>query len=370
MKRNQLCLLLILIQIFFLTGCWDQKLLRDTRFILAIGLDKGSNGEISGIYSTPNANNYPNSTILTTVQSHTVRNLTLDVADKTSENLDTTRVELIFFGDKLAKDDGIFPYLDISLRDPNNPLNPFLAVTKGDAKDYFINPIPNEKIISEYYYDLIKGAKKRMIFTEMNVLIGSSIFHNEGKDILVPYLSQSPDKTPKVEGLALFNGGVFTGETLKETESILFNIMNNASVKNKPSLTLKIDSDKEPNIENFVSINVLKAKRDLDLQVENGHVSGYIEVKLNVEVVESPLYQKGQSNEYIEKQLEKKLTTKGNDIIQKLQNANCDGLSIGRQLIAYHNDEFKRMNWKEVGYQEADLQVKFNVTVSSHGIIR
>lgn len=370
MKYNRSFLLIIIIQLVFLTGCWDEKLLRDTRFILAIGLDQGKNGEISGIYSTPNANNYPNSTILTTVQSYTVRKLTLDVADKVSENLDTTRIELIFFGDKLAKEEGIFPYLDISLRDPNNPLNPLLAITEGDAKEYFLNPIPNEKIISEYYNDLIKGAQKRMIFTDVNVLTGSQIFHTEGKDLLLPFLSQSPDKTPKVEGLALFNGGKYTGEKFNETESILFNIMNNKSVKNKPSLTEKIASREEPTIENYVSFNVLKTKRDLNLQVINGQVSGHIKLKLNVEVIESPLYQKGHSNEYIENQLKKNLTEKGNKIIEKLQTANCDGLAIGRQLMAFHKNDFKRMNWKEVGYQEADLKVDFVVNIVSHGVIR
>ncbi|MBD3109356.1 Ger(x)C family spore germination protein [Bacillus sp. AGMB 02131] len=370
MKHKRFFLLIMAIQIVLLTGCWDEKLLRDTRFILAIGLDKGKHGEITGIYSTPNANNYPNSTILTTVQAHTVRRLTMDVADKVSENLDTTRIEFIFFGDKLAKEEGIFPYLNISLRDPNNPLNPLLAITKGEVKEYFLTPIPNEKIISEYYNDLIKGAQKRMIFTDVNVLTGSRIFHNEGKDLLIPYLSQSPDKTPRVAGLALFNGSHFTGKTFNEQESILFNIMDNKSVKNKPSLIKKIASNEEPDIENYISINVMKAKRDLNMQVKNGRVIGRIKVNLDVEVIESPLYEKGQSNEYIQKQLRKKFTETGNKILEKLQNANCDGLALGRQLMAFHNDEFKRMNWKEVGYQQADLKVDFDVKIISHGVIR
>ena len=370
MKHKRFFLLIMAIQLMLLTGCWDEKLLRDTRFILSIGLDKGKHGEISGIYSTPNANNYPNSTILTSVQAHTVRNLTMDVADKVSENLDTTRIEFIFFGDKLAKEDGIFPYLNISLRDPNNAVNPILAITDGETKEYFLTPIPNEKIISDYYNDLLKGAQKRMIFTDVNVLTGSEIFHNEGKDFLLPYLSQSPDKTPRVAGLALFDGGHFTGETFNEPESILFNIMNNKSVKNKPSLTKKIASDEEPEIENYISINVMKAKRDLNLQVENGRVIVRMKVNLGVEVIESPLYERSQSNEYIQKQLEKKFNETGNKILEKLQTANCDGLALGRQLIAFHNEDFKRLNWKETGYQQADLKVDFDVKIISHGVIR
>lgn len=369
MKGNRYLVLLVVICLTLLTGCWDEKLLKDTRFILAMGLDKGSDGKISGIYSTPNANNYPNSTILTTVQGHTVRKLTLDVAEKVSENLDSTRLEMIFFGEKLAKEDGIYPYLDISLRDPNNPLNPFLVITKGNVNDYFLNPIPNEKMISEYYQDLIKSAHKRLIFTEVKVLQGSSLFKNEGNDVVVPYISQSEDKTPRVAGLALFDDGTFTGEVLNEKESILFNIMNNQSATHRPSITQKITSQHEPNIENYVSVDITKAKRDIQMHVQNGKVNGVMTVKLTVEIIESPFYKKGENNDFIREQLEKKLTKKGNEIIQKLQSSNCDGLAIGRQLMAYHNDSFKTLNWKEVGYKEADLKVIFEVSIDEHGIL-
>ena len=369
MKRKIHYVLVLILTMGLMTGCWDQKLLKDTRFILAITLDKEEDGKITGTYSSPNAKSYPKSTILTTVEGHTIRDLTLGVADKVSETLDTSRLRMIFFSEKIAKEDGIFPYLDISLRDPNNPLQALLAITKGDAKDYLIDPIPGEGIPSEYYKYLLESGHDRAILPKVNVLLGSRIFHNEGNDMLLPYLSKSKDKTPKIEGLALFNGGTFTGEILNQSESILYNIMNGAEINAQPELIEKIFYDNEPNIENYVSLNISDADKKMDIEIKEGKVTGNIIVHLDAEIIESPKKSVVKNRKEMSMKLERKLNEHGNEVIRKLQEANCDGLSFGRYLMAFQNKDFKKLNWKDGAFKEADVTVKFTIRIAEHGLI-
>lgn len=361
--------LITIISVFLLSGCWDEKLIKNTRFILATGFDKSKNDKIIGTYSTPNANSYPQSSIITTVKGNTTREVTLDINDKVAETLNTSKIKMIFFGEKLAKEDGLFPYLDISLRDPSNPLNPYLVITKGNAKEYFTNPIPNQGIPSDYYLDLIENAVNKSIFTDTNLLRASRIFHNKGNDIVVPYMSKSKDQTPTVAGLALFNGDKYTGKTLSVYQSVLYNVLNKTKNKFQPEIIQKISSGNDPNIENYVSFKVIDSKRDMKLDIKNGKVNGSITMNLNIEIIESPKMKVTKHIGYFSKTIGKELTKEGNKVVKKLQNANCDGLSFGRYLMSFHNTDFKNLNWKDEAFKNADIKVKFNVKVTEYGII-
>lgn len=248
-------------------------------------------------------------------------------------------------------------------------MNSFIIVTKGKSKDYFTNPIPNEGIPSQYYEDLFRSAIKRNIIPEVYLLQASRIFYNEGNDIVIPYVSHSQDKTPEIAGLALFNGGKFTGKTLSIDESILFNVMNEQSDIIHPQFIEKIFSGNDPNIENYITFNFTKINPKVKTSIVDGRVKAMITMNVQVEVIESPKLKVKHNVNKMQNIIEKKLTKQGNSIIKKLQNANCDGLSIGRKLMAFHSDEFKKTDWKNGGYKNGDIQVKFNVRISQHGLI-
>ncbi|WP_042348806.1 Ger(x)C family spore germination protein [Bacillus massiliigorillae] len=369
MKSKLYIVVVTFICFIFLTGCWDEKLLKDTRFILSIGLDKDKKGKIEGTYTTPNSNNFPQSTIVTTVEGTDIRSLTQNVNNKVAETLDSTKLKMIFFEDKLAQKDGIYPFLDIALRDPNNPMNSFIVVTKGKAKSYFTDPIPNEGLPSQYYEDLFRSAIKRNIIPEVYLLQASRIFKNKGKDIVVPYVSKSSDKTPKIAGVALFNEGKFTGETLSVHESILFNIMNEETNVVHPEFIEKIFNDNQPTIEDYITINFTKVKHKIKTSIVNGKITAKLTMDVRVEIVESPKVKVKSNVHKIQSLLEEKLTKQGNAVIKKLQKANCDGLAFGRQFMAFHSREFKKIDWEKEGYKNGDISVDFNVKVTQHGLI-
>ncbi len=370
MKRRLHFNTIIVVCTFLLTGCWDEKMLKDTRFILTVSYDKDKDGYISGTYSTPNSNNYPNSSIVTTVKGKTVNNVSEKVNRKVAETLDVSKVNIVFLAEKLVKEDGLYPYLDVFIRRPNNPINPYLVITEGKADGYVKDPIPNEGIPSIYYRGLIESEIDKGLYTNMNIFQASRIFDDSRADIVVPYMKKSKsDNTPVVGGLALFDTDKFSGEILNPNESILFNLLAGNKAKINPLMYKKLWDDQDPTIEDYASFSVLRNKKKMKLDVKNGKVKGTIHMKLAIEVIEYPIGDVVDQEKKIEEKLSKVLTKDANEVIKKLQKANCDGLSIGLRLHSFHYNEYKKMKWKETDYKNADIKANVEVEILKHGLV-
>ncbi|WP_050614862.1 Ger(x)C family spore germination protein [Bacillus testis] len=368
MRHKKICLLILMVSLAFTSGCWDEKLIKDTSFALSVGYDK-KDGKLIGTYGTPASPVYPQSGIITTVHGHTVRELSLLANDKVVEIMDTSKIKVVLFGEKTAKEDGIYPYLDIFVRAPYNPINPYLMVVDGEAKSYITADIPNEKIPGNYYAKVIKAHVKSGVLPHVNLLKGSRIFHNKGYDLLVPYFMKSKDKTPVLDGLAVFKDDKYTGQHLNSPESMLYNLMNKNNSKSQPNIVVKTAAGNKPHIKNYVTVTVLKSKRKMDVHIKNGKVAGKIKLHLDVEVIESPKYNVAKKEEYLKKKISEDLTKKANKVIKKLQKADSDGLGIGQQLHSFEYDQFKRLKWKDGAYREADIKAVVDVTIKKHGLI-
>ena len=371
MKRKLSVYLLTVACLCLLTGCWDEKMLKDTRFILTTSFDKDKEGHISGTYSTPNSNNYPSSSIITTVKGNTVNQVTEKVNQKVAETLEISKLNVVFFGEKLAKEDGLYPYLDVFIRRPSNPINPYLVITEGKADRYLKDPIPNEGIPSTYYLDLIETEIDKGVYTNVNIFKSSRLFKDSRSDIVAPYMKKSKsDNTPMVGGLALFDEDKFSGVTLNPNESVLFNLLDDQKAKVNPHMFVKVRDDEDPPIEDYVSFSVMKNKRKMKLGVKNGKVKGTIHLKLGVEVFEYPIGNARKHEKWLDEKFSEILTKDANKVIKKLQKANCDGLSIGLQLHSFHYGDYKKMKWKEEDYKKADIKVDVEVEVLKHGLVK
>ena len=369
MKRKLQFLFIVISCLFLLSGCWDQRLLKETRFILAIGIDKAKEGKVIGTYEAGNAQVYPQSAIITEVEGVNGRGTTLAVNNKVSEKLDVSKLKVFFIGEKLAKEEGIYPYLDILMREPNNPINTFLVINKGETSSYLTNPIPDEAIPSDYYQKLIQKEVDSGTLTNMNVIKSSKLYAETHRDILLPYMKQSPDQTPIIDGLAIFNGDKFTGKTLSPAESVIFNLLDNKKNEQQPNLIIKIRDHEQPNIENYISLLVMNSKRKIKVNSVNGQVTGKFSLDLDISIIESPKYNVQKYEKLLTKAIEKELMDRTNKVIQKLQKANSDGLAIGQQLHSFHHKEFERLDWKGEAYKNADITATVKVTIKEHGLI-
>ena len=117
-----------------------------------------------------------------------------------------------------------------------------------------------------------------------------------------------------------------------------------------------------------------KLKRELNITTDKkGNVYAHLKLKLQV-IIEAPrdnLYRRGaiEKRKKLNTELSKQLTKEAQKITKKLQKANCDAFGIGRHLIAYHPDLWKKKNWNE-DYAKVKFKPEVEVNILYSGVLK
>ncbi|MGG3467015.1 Ger(x)C family spore germination protein [Neobacillus pocheonensis] len=364
---------LIMVVLLFLTGCWDEKLLKDSSLVLSIGIDSTKNNKIkatTAIRTSKIISGGQSESINYIVEEigNTIRETRLEVDKQIPGVYEPNKLRIILIGDKIASKD-LYPYFDVFFRDPRSSLAAKVAVVKGEASDIIKMKKLKENLISEALIDLIKSAEEHTIVpVENQQTILTSMF-DEGEDFTLPYMERLDKNTVKVTGIALFHKKRFTDKTLKGNKSVIF-LMAKGEKSKDIKLTESIENNEDHKVRNFVSFSVLKTKRKMNIKMVNGKPAATINLKLFIEINEYPkgsLYgQKEESD--LNKKVAHRIAKEANQMVETLKSAHCDAFGIGRYLIAEHPKVWENLNWEE---EYPDMPFKINVTVETvkRGII-
>ncbi|MDN3016285.1 Ger(x)C family spore germination protein [Paenibacillus sp. BSR1-1] len=364
----------IFIVMLALTGCWDEKLLKDSSLVLSIGIDLAKNNEVkttTAIRTSRIISGGQSESINYIVEeiSNTIRETRLEVDKQIPGVYEQNKLRILLIGDKIASKD-LYPYFDVFFRDPRSSLAAKVAVVKGEASEIIKMKKLKENLISEALIDLLKSAEEHTIVpVENQQTILTSMF-DVGEDFTLPYMEKLDKDTVKVTGVALFHRRSFTGKTLKGNKPIIF-LMAKGEKSKDIKLTERLENKDGRNVKNFVSFSVLKTKRNMNIKMVKGKPAATINLKLFIEINEYPegsLY--GQKEESaLNKKVARRIEKEANAMVDTLKSANCDAFGIGRYLIADHHKEWEKLNWDK---EYPDMAFKINVKVETvnRGIIQ
>lgn len=370
MKMSKV-LLLAGLCVSLLTGCWDQNMLKDVKLVMTTGFDLTSDGKVMSTITIPSFKGGGEGTKETV--SHVVsgkgdtsRDVRKEINLKISGEFNASKLIVLLLGEEYAKQD-IYSGLDVFYRDPRGSLVANAAVVKGQAADLLNLPLKEKSSMSEYLNGVFESAQANTVIPRQTRPMFSDFF-DPGTDIILP-LIEAQEKEAQIIGLAMFNGRQYTGHYLTLQESTLYMLMANHKSK-KAWIKVKVDENRVPQRKNFIYINVLKSKRELKVTAQNpDHISVNLRLDLKVEILEyseDHLESEGKIND-LNNKISQEMTKKANQIIKKMQKANSDSLSIGRQIIAFHHDTWEKINWKEE-YPNVNFEVKVDAKITKHGI--
>ncbi|MCY9697533.1 Ger(x)C family spore germination protein [Paenibacillus alginolyticus] len=358
--------LLGILSISLLTGCWDQTLLKNVRLILGIGFDKAEGENVLTTFVLPDVSDKKrNAPEIISVTGETAREARGNLGKKLTLVPDGAKNRFIMIGEQLAKVD-IYAVLDVFYRDPKSALNAKIGVVEGRAESLLQTSYMRKPNFILNLDKQIVSAESFTIVPEENVQSICTVLFDPGQDVILPYLAVG-EGTPLIKGVALFNSKAFAG-TLDTKESKLCLLMADRMGK-KASLTLPIPN-KTKKIGSKMTFRVFHAKRRLDLEVNNGNLLVTLDLLLKVEAEEytpDHLDEDGQASK-LNDYLSKELTKEAQKIVQKLQKANCDVFGIGRRIMAFHPNYWKTMDWKST-YPTITIQPNIKVEISRPGII-
>ncbi|MBS4216258.1 Ger(x)C family spore germination protein [Neobacillus rhizophilus] len=357
---------------FLLSGCWDQRLLKEQKLILLIGYDKGHNGKIISNTDYPiskgvqnNSASTTKSTILTT-EGETALDTLLHADLNISEKIDISKAQVVLFGEEMARQ-GLYKELDHIYRNPKGALGAKVAIIEGKARDAVRIKQEEANLNGQYYDEYLKSGEATGFFTNYNVQSVCPLLLKHTKDPLLPLLKISPERhRARSIGMALFNNEKMTGK-LNVSESKMFLLLNG---EKKQKVSFLLNTNNQDSQKEFIVIEILNNRQKTKLSVKNEAVTSILSSKLQYRITEYPKDQLTNPIllKKLNKTIQKRLTKKAEKTIAKLQAANCDGFGIEEEIRVHHHQLWKE-KYKNADIKNIPIKAKLDLELINSGII-
>ncbi|PPA71185.1 Ger(x)C family spore germination protein [Jeotgalibacillus proteolyticus] len=359
-------LLLVICSSLLLTGCWDERLLKDAYLVYTMGMDKEGDEVAINIYVPPFDQFHTEGSSIYQV-GRTIRDARYIANSKSAENIDYSKLQLIMMGEDLAKED-IYFYLDALYRNPHNNLSARLAVVEGKAGDLLHKPLATQKNTTEYFTGLIRSAEFVSLMPKMSLQYACTLLFDPGQDLYLPYLAfDEQTNRGEVSGIALFNDKKFTGTVLSQEQATLFNLINN-KLGNVVRLTRKYKEKEEPETGNYMTIETTMGKAKIKIE-NNATLATTIKIQIKAVVTEyAPLVPDEKAMREVEEWWTKEIKKDAEELVGIMQEAKSDGFGIGRKVAAFHPQHWDEKTWKDK-YAELPVIVEVDFKLIGTGLI-
>ena len=363
---------------FFLTGCWDQRLLKEQKIIELIGYDVGPKGKVVASTSYPismgssgnltsSSTTSSKSTILT-LNGESAGDTLLQEDLKISERIDTSKTQIILFGERIAAK-GLYEELDYTYRNPKGALGAKVAIVEGRAMAAIRLKQEEADLNGRYYDEFLKSGVATGFYTNYNVQSVCPLLLKHTKDPLLPLIKiHSKGHRAESVGMALFNNEKMTGK-LTIPESKMFLLLS-GDIKQMVTFTVKTKHLYKPNQINYVMLEILNSRQKTKLNVKNDAVTANLSLKLQYRIREYP--KNHLTNPLLLKQLNNEikagLTKTAKKTISKLQEANCDGFGIEEEIKVHHHQLWEE-KYKNVAIKEIPIKANLQFELLNSGII-
>ncbi|MGD6794420.1 Ger(x)C family spore germination protein [Metabacillus indicus] len=364
-KRSGLIILFMLN--LFITGCWDQRLLKEGRLVYSSAFDLVENEQVKATAVIRDFVNGTPTNVIVQGKGNTVRETRMHMDNKVSGVFEPSKNRVFLLGKELAEKD-IYQFLDIFYRDPNSSISAHVAVVDGEGAEILEKVKEKNVLISEFIIELITNAESSTIVPKQNLQTICTVMFDEGKDFAIPLIKMQENEVV-LNGTGIFHKKSLVG-SLSVEESTIFLLLDNQIGKVARFVT-QVKENQKYNILNFVTYNISKSKSKIKFKSASpANIEVEISMKADVSIVEYPSDKLADEKvvKELNKKISKELTKKANAVIKKIQAANSDLFGIGRQLIAFHPNTWKEINWDEE-YPSITITPKIEVEIVGHGII-
>ncbi|WP_227395350.1 Ger(x)C family spore germination protein [Jeotgalibacillus aurantiacus] len=353
--------------IILLSGCWDQNLLKDVQLVYTVGWDQNEDGSVTSTALAPPIDQTVEHVNRLTIEGNTLRDARYNMDVYVAEHIDFAKLQAGIVGIDMARDK-LYPFLDVLYRNPKNHLNARLAMTNTSAAELLSSKIDSQRNQSEYFSGLLESSELTSVVPNISLQRACTILFDPGTDLYLPYITYEKDMLrAKVSGIGLFSKQKYTDVYLNEDQSVIFNILNNET-STIVTLTKRITDGKEPEVSNWVSVNIEKSKTDIKIK-ENPFRA---EIMLKADVVISEY---GPDHLQSEKKLnefktfwEKELKKDIDEILEITQEVESDVFGIGKRTAAFKPAYWDEERWHDI-YRDMEITSKVSVKMIGTGII-
>ncbi|MEH6940201.1 Ger(x)C family spore germination protein [Bacillus sp. JJ664] len=368
MNRRLSIAFLFPLLLFFLTGCWDQKEIKDEILINGISFDLNKERKIIinalvldivgkgiGVYELKNK--YAESIKSSVYESG------IELQSSIPGDIETSKTRILLFGEEFAKEDFI-SLLDTLNRGKIANINVKVAVTNQMPGKEILTMHNNSKPLSFFLSETIENAEDFSLVPKIDLMDIFTLGNEHGIDFSLPLLDKNKDKVVVI-GTGLFHAGKYTGRFIPyENTPLLLLMMDKFGKTGLFSTTIQEKKELEKP-HNIISYEVFRQSRKFNIHTSGKNVKVDILLKPKIVITEIT-NKKNISKKQLETIIQADLNKRANTIIKDLKLANSDVLGVGRYLKEHKPDIWKKVNW-EKEYPLISFQTKVKVKIISTG---
>lgn len=360
-------ILLLVLNMLFLSGCWNYREVDSLSMVTSIAIDQGKNGyKYHSTFEFMDLSEGKTGSKLMETDGDTIFDCIRNAIGKTEKRLFFSECKVIVINKDLASQ-GIAPLLDFFMRDAEPRINRNVLISKEKTAAEILQqkPMTNPLIGVEITAMLELNSSKLSESPDVRVFEAVNMMAGEENSLILPTMkiaNAQSGKTLELDGTAVFKKDKLVGYLNRnESKYLLFvrdqvkgGLLITSPKDNKDNVTLEIQNSKTevtPVIKNDdltldIKINTQAALAEDQTQVNYSTLSGIKEV---------------------EKSAVKTLEYGVNTVINKVQNQyGCDAFGFGSILHQNKPEWWKnaKSNWDET-FRSVKYTVTSDVTISN-----
>lgn len=362
----------IILCLFILTGCWDQKIYERVGFILEAGIETGKEREllVTSIIPVIGADS-KSATDLLMVEANSMMQA-IDTNNRLSGKLLLGgKIQQILFSDEMAAK-GINNVINVINRDTQNPLLSYVVVVEGSPRDLMKSElqVKNKPRPGMYVNQLIKADIQHAYIPDTRIYNFDIDSFKKGKDPITPLLKLRRDGVETI-GSALFSGDKMVGKVgVRATELLI-------AMQNKLIEDIRVHFENLQQVgkpgpgEHTMSAGLKVNKRKIDVKIKNNKpiVNIRIDFDASVDEFRWDKLDDPDTRKKAEEAMSKEIKASGYQVLKYTQKVGSDPIGIGEIVRTKYNSYWKSINWKEA-YKNAEVNFDTYVTIKDIGDIR
>ncbi|WP_083273528.1 Ger(x)C family spore germination protein [Geosporobacter ferrireducens] len=367
---RKLVILLIILSIIALPGCWDFREIQNHFLIVGIAIDPHSGSEdlmVSARIPVPSSNLQEASTLMqeakiVTRSGKTVLTALEKMGKELKKKLYIGHLQIVVINEQIAKTH-MKNIIDTLSRNPQIQRHVYLLITSGEARNVIsasssLDTAPMTDLRN--MFDV--NVSNSFIPTTLDNFLLDVESHDA--DPAIPIITTN-NNTISVEGMALFNGFDMVG-TINGEETRFLSLLPYQKHTEEYYLVRGQYYNKNP--QDVFSIRIANKKSSIKVFLKEGRITAQVHIKLWGVIAEYPERPTGTSDEEIYhfagKQLEELLEKNGNNLIKKTKKYNTDILRIGKYVRAKYPTYWDQIDWREE-YKKVDFDIHIEAVVHS-----
>ncbi len=364
--KKLILILNILALVFVLTGCWDSVEINDREYLFAVGIDKGTGGNLLFTAEIPKINegSEEQRTIISE-EALTLSNFYNDSFLKSDKVISDRLMQVIVIGEEVAKEPEIIKSLfDEIQRSPQINRRVKIAVAKGQAKHIIKTEIPHNPIVGRYLSEMLVKLKRESyqeVYTFDEAILNLGTYGSG----MIPVVEPHDDRL-KIESSAVIKDYRLLGYLNYEQNKIVMLLKNPtySSLEN-----INIDVEGAP-----VSLATVDVSLSKDMKLNDNILKVDYYVTLYCFIDSFVLGNKSLEDQNFVSKIKttaiNELSKETEDAIYVLQKMyKTDLLKIKDDLYKYDNIKYSKIqdNYDQV-FADADIKVHYNMDIKSVGL--